>query len=85
MRNKNGSDKDVCGNGYLAKLSLPSEKDGDCLSASLPGHFTLRERDPVATRYDENNSPRNEDSLLQLGNPNMSIESSSPYRVYYTG
>jgi hypothetical protein len=52
MHNKKNGDKDVCGNGYLAKLSLPSEKDGDCLSASLPGHFTLGDRDPVAAGYE---------------------------------
>jgi len=44
--------KDVCGNGYLAKLSLTSEKNGNCVSASLPGHFTLRDRDLADARYD---------------------------------
>lgn len=52
MRNQKRGDKDVCGNGYLVKLSLPSKKDGDCLSASLPGHFTLSDTDPVAVGYD---------------------------------
>ena len=40
----------MCGDGCLAKLPLPSEKDGDCLSASLPGHFTLMDRDPVQVK-----------------------------------
>jgi len=52
MHNQKRDNKDVCGNGYLAKLSLPSEKDEDCLSASLPDHFTLRDRDAVAAGYD---------------------------------
>jgi len=52
MHNQKRGDKDVDGNGYIAKLSLPSEKDGSCLSVSLPGHFTLRDRDPVVAEYD---------------------------------